>query len=124
MKKKKKEIEIVDPVSSEMERLTVLFDNIDPDKKNLCKNLIQNAAFMSVSLQKLQEDLNESGWVEEYQNGENQCGRKPSSTAQIYNKLISNYNNVIKQLIGLLPNNEKELAKDAVDPMTSFLMDK
>ncbi|MCH4205181.1 MAG: hypothetical protein LKF53_02155 [Solobacterium sp.] len=126
MKKRKisTKIEEVDDVSAEVKRLSSLFEHIDNDHKSLCQDLIQNAAFMSVSLRTLQDDIKINGWVEEYQNGEFQSGRKPSSTANVYNKLISNYNMVIKQLIALLPDSEKENAEKSVDPMTDFLMSK
>jgi hypothetical protein len=36
--------------SYEVKRLNQIFANIDKEKKDLCKKLIENAAFMSVSL--------------------------------------------------------------------------
>lgn len=118
---KNKKIDKETLISTEFDRLLNIFKDIPKDRNELCTNLMQNAAFMVISLQELQTDLRINGWIEEYQNGENQYGRKPSSAAQVYNKLISNYNNIIKQLVGLLPDDKQEIAKATVDPMMEFL---
>lgn len=65
--------------------------------------LIQNAAFMRVALDDLQEIIAEQGPVEQYQNGANQYGTKQSAALQSYNSLVKNYAAVIKNLFGLLP---------------------
>lgn len=115
------ELSIDEKISMEIDRLNSIFDNIAEDKKSLCSQLIQNAAFMAISLKELQEDMNKKGMVEEYQNGPNQSGTRISPSAQIYTKMIANYNAVIKQLIALLPSSDKLPAKTATDPMALFL---
>ena len=50
---------------------------------------------MKVTLEDLQEAINENGVTEEYQNGANQRGIKQSATLQSYNALIKNYASVI-----------------------------
>jgi len=109
--------------SYEVKRLNQIFANIDKEKKDLCKKLIENAAFMSVSLQDLQKVIKEDGWVEEYQNGANQKGKKTGSAAQLYIKLSNNYRQVIADLVKLLPRSEQELARMSSDPMLDFLND-
>lgn len=109
--------------SYEVKRLNQIFANIDKEKKDLCKKLIENAAFMSVSLQDLQKTIKEDGWVEEYQNGANQKGKKTGSAAQLYIKLSNNYRQVIADLVKLLPRSEQELARMSSDPMLDFLND-
>jgi hypothetical protein len=109
--------------SYEVNRLKKIFKNIDKDKQDLCKKLIENAAFMSVSLQDLQKVIKEDGWVEEYQNGANQKGKKTGSAAQLYIKLSNNYRQVIADLVKLLPRSEQELARMSSDPMLDFLND-
>ena len=117
---KNKKIDKETLISTEFDRLLNIFKDIPKDRNELCTNLMQNAAFMVISLRELQDDLRVNGWIEEYQNGENQSGRKPSSASQVYNKLISNYNNIIKQLVGLLPDDKQESVKATVDPMMEF----
>ncbi len=108
-------------INAEIERLTKIFANIDKDKKDLCQQLIQNAAFMAVSLRDLQEQIKIDGWVEDYQNGANQKGRKVGSAAVQYTKLVNNYRQTIGDLCKLLPKSEQELARMSSDPMNRFL---
>ena len=69
--------------------------------------LLQNAAFMAITLEDLQETINAEGATDEYQNGANQRGIKQSATLQSYNALIKNYTTVIKTLSSILPPEEK-----------------
>ena len=108
-------------IKAEIKRLTKIFANIDEDKRELCQQLIQNAAFMAVSLRDLQEQIKIDGWVEEYQNGATQKGRKTGSAAVLYTKLINNYRQTIGDLCKLLPKGEQELARMSSDPMANFL---
>ena len=108
-------------IKAEIKRLTKIFANIDEDKRDLCEQLIQNAAFMAVSLRDLQEQIKIDGWVEDYQNGANQKGRKVGSAAVQYTKLVNNYRQVIADLCKLLPKGEQELARISSDPMADFL---
>ena len=108
-------------IKAEIEKLTLIFKNIDPDKKELCTHLIENAAFMSVSLEDLQEQIKRDGWVETYQNGCNQKGKKTGSAAMLYQKLINSYRQTVRDLCQLLPKSEQELARMTTDPMADFL---
>jgi len=108
-------------IKAEIRRLSKIFANIDEDKRELCEQLVQNAAFMAVSLRELQEQIKIDGWVEDYQNGANQKGRKTGSAAVLYTKLINNYRQVIGDLCKLLPKGEQELARISSDPMANFL---
>ena len=58
---------------------------------------------MTVELTKLENYISIHGVSEEYQNGENQYGKKMSTEASAYNTMIKNYTSIIKQLCELLP---------------------
>lgn len=88
-------------ISKEVARLKKLFKNIPKDTTNAVLALIKNAAFMTVTLEDLQEKINQQGPVSEYQNGENQWGTKKSPEVEIYNTMIKNLSTVIKQLTDL-----------------------
>lgn len=122
--KKKKVLSKDERISEEQKRLSKIFKNIGGDKQELCFQLIQNASFMYATLLELQQTINENGAIEAYQNGPDQSGTRIAPAAQIYTKLIANYNAVIKQLLSLLPPSEKELAKIGLDPMAEFLNSK
>jgi hypothetical protein len=69
-------------------------------------SLIRNAAFMTVTLQDLQAEINENGVMSEYKNGEHQWGTKKSPQVEIYNTMIKNHASITKQLTDLLPKNK------------------
>lgn len=95
-------------VKKETERLRKLFKDLDANKLKTVDALIARAAFITVSLQELEEQLNRDGWVEEYQNGRNQCGLKKSAAAEVHIGLTKNLNAIMKQLLDLVPATQKE----------------
>ena len=91
-------------IKCEIKRLKKIFENLSQDASAVAEKLIENAAFMAVSLNELQGLINEHGYTEEYQNGANQSGIKKSSEVEIYNTMIKNFNTTMKQLIDMLPD--------------------
>lgn len=97
-------------INKEFKRISKFFENADGNQRALVAPLLQNAAFMAVTLEDLQETINAEGATEVYQNGANQQGVKQSATLQSYNALIKNYTTVIKTLSAVLPPEEKHTA--------------
>lgn len=108
-------------IKKEIRKLNGLFKNIEPKLKKVVQPLIEKAAFMSTTLDDLQEHINENGVTEEYKNGENQYGTKKSPQVEIYNTMIKNYSSVIKQLTDLVP---KEAPKEEDDGFNEFVNSK
>lgn len=90
-------------VKKEKARLNKLFEDLEPNKLQTCQALIDRAAFITVSLEDLETQLNEIGWTEYYQNGETQSGWKKSAAADVHISLTKNLNTIIKQLLELVP---------------------
>ena len=65
---------------------------------------------MSVTLKELQETINEQGSIELFVNGKQQMLREHPAIKS-YNALIKNYNSTIKQLLELMPAEEKKSSK-------------
>ena len=100
MAKKKKETRI-----SEVQRkLEKLCEGLSEKKKAIALPLISQAAFMQVTLDDLQKEINEAGCVEGYQNGENQSGNKATAALQAYNSMVKNYAGVCERLDRILPD--------------------
>ena len=104
-----------------MTRLNGLLNKLDSKKKKAVDSLIKNAAFMTVILEDLQEEINENGVTEKYQNGANQFGVKKSSAVEVYNTMIKNHVQVMKQLMDLPPREE---LKSEDDGFEDFVMNK
>ena len=99
-------------IKKEVTKLTGIFKNLSTGTKNSITNLINEAAFMSVSLSELRKIINEKGYTEIYQNGENQKGVKKSAEVDIYNNFIKQYMAIMKQLLELLPKSEVAVAEN------------
>ena len=60
--------------------------------------MISRAAFLSIMADKLERDITENGYEQEYQNGENQRGMKKSAAAELHVSYSKNLFAVMKQL--------------------------
>ena len=98
-------------IRKETARLKKIFKGLDPNKLQTVDALIGRAAFITVSLQELEEQLNQTGWVEEYFNGRNQSGIKKSAAAEVHISLTKNLNAIMKQLLDLVPPAQREESK-------------
>lgn len=98
-------------IAEELQRISVFFEEAEENKRAIITPLLQNAAFMKITLEDLQEIINAEGVTDIYQNGANQHGVKQSATLQSYNSLIKNYAGVIKTLSQMLPPEKKQSVK-------------
>ena len=94
-------------IAKEKRRLQKIFKGLEENKLKTCQALIARAAFITISLEDLEEQLNETGWVETYQNGESQYGLKKAAAADVHISLTKNLNAIIKQLLELVPPAQK-----------------
>ena len=101
-------MEKIERIAKEKERLLDIFQDLEENKFQTCAALIDRAAFITVSLQDLEEQLNLTGWVEPYQNGEKQSGMKKAAAADVHISLTKNLNTIIKQLLELVPPAQKK----------------
>lgn len=95
-------------IDRETKRLTEIFKDLDENKRKTITTLIDRAAFITVSLQELEEELKTTGWTEEYQNGQYQYGVKKSAAADVHISLTKNLNTIMKQLLDLVPQKQKQ----------------
>lgn len=112
-----KELTKEERIKKKLRGIKRLYHDLPDNKKKLTEDLMYNAAFMAVTLEDLQAEINESGCVEEYKNGENQTGMKQSAAMQSYNATVRNYTAAIDRLDKMLPLQHKkskldELLKD------------
>lgn len=91
--------------TKEKNKLEKIFKAVlDDDDYKKVEGLIENAAFMRVSLRELQQNVQEHGFIEIYQNGPDQSGTKDSTYLKAYNNMLKSYNTTIKQLIAAAPS--------------------
>ena len=81
----------------------------------LAQTEIKRAAFLTVLLEILEKDISKYGYEEEYQNGQNQKGKKKTVSADLYATYMKNLITVMKQLHSVLDNVDDGEDGDAFD---------
>lgn len=104
-------------IKQEINRVKKLYKDFPRDKVKAIEGLINEAAFMKITLQETREDLIKFGMTEMFEQG-SQSFKRERPEVKIYTTLIQRYSNVMKQLIDLLPEREKNEEKDE---LTEFL---
>lgn len=94
-------------IKKETQRLKKLFRDLPENKHRMAEKLIENASFMSITLDELKEDIKIYGVKETYVNGKDQYGFKESIESKTYNTMVKNYMSIIKQLNDMLPEQKK-----------------
>ena len=107
-------------IKKERVKLLKMFKEMDENIKKNVEKLIDNAAWMAVSLEELRAQIDEEGYVEVYTNGANQSGVKDSSYVKTYAVMIKNYNSIVKLLLDQLPQQQQQTG----DALAKFLLKK
>lgn len=93
-------------IKNEVDRLSKNYAEIDKKKRAIIRGLIQRAAFMRVTLNELEEDLNENGFIEPFSQGDQTPYDRKRPAADLYNTMNANYQKIIKQMTDMLPKDE------------------
>lgn len=106
-------------ISKEERRLKKYYKEVKPDKRAVTDGLIRRAAFMRISLEDMEVDLDVNGFYELFSQSENQDPyERERPVARQYQSMNKNYQSIIKQLTDLLP---KELPKEDGDDFDEFV---
>lgn len=108
-------------IKKEVSRLRKLFKDIDENKKKLVLALIDDIAFLTVTMQDLRESIVREGTTVEYKNGENQYGTKQSPDAQLYLAMSQKQTQAMKILLECMPKTQP-MAND--DGFNDFLKER
>ena len=104
-------------IKQEINRIKKLYKELPKDKLKVIEGLITEASFMKLTLEETRDDLFINGLTELFEQG-TQCFNRERPEVKIYTTMIQRYSNVMKQLIDLLPVEEK---KDEKDQLLEFL---
>ncbi|MBE2905396.1 hypothetical protein NST18_12885 [Anoxybacillus sp. FSL W8-0104] len=119
---KRKEMTKEERITREEKRLRKSYKDLPKDKMQVVEGLIRRAAFMRVTLEDMEKDLDENGFVEMFtQSEKTEPYERERPVARLYNTMNKNYQSIIKQLTDLLP---KEEVKDDDDGFESFVMER
>lgn len=100
-------------IKEEEDRLKKIYKNIEDNKKDTVIGLIQRLAYLRVTLEDFEKDLDQNGFVELFQQGEKQSPyERKRPVADLYNTMNTAYQKGIKQLTDLLPKEIKVADED------------
>jgi len=106
----------VERIKKEERRLRRIYKKIDKDNKAIIDGLIQRAAYMRVTLEDYEVDLDEKGYVELFSQSEKTDPyERERPVARLYNTMNKNYQSIIKQLSDLVPKQEVKPKDDGFD---------
>lgn len=104
-------------IKQEINRIKKLYKDFPKEKSKVLEGLINESAFIKVSLEELRDNLLKNGFTEVFEQGEQRFNRERPEV-KIYTTFIQRYSNVMKQLIDLLP---VEVKKEEADELLEFL---
>ncbi len=102
-------------IEEEYNRIAPLFDEVQINKRTVVQGLIESAAFLKIQLEDYQDDLNKNGYTDEFRQSEKLSSyERERSTARLYNATVKNYQAMIRQLVDLIPDEQKKKAEDEI----------
>lgn len=104
-------------IKQEINRIKKLYKDFPKEKSKVLEGLINESAFIKISLEELRDNLLKNGFTEVFEQGEQRFNRERPEV-KIYTTFIQRYSNVMKQLIDLLP---VEVKKEEADELLKFL---
>ena len=104
-------------IKQEVNRIKKLYKEFNKDKAKILEGLINEAAFMKLTLEEIRIDISKNGLTELFEQGEQKFNRERPEVKQ-YTTFIQRYSQVMKQLIDLLPPEEK---KEEEDKLMAFV---
>src|SRR5690554_1553061 len=105
-------------IKREITRLKKMFADLPEDRRRVAEGLLQEAAFMRVTLEETRDVIDREGVVELFEQGSQRFVREHPAT-KVYAAMINRYSAVVKQLIDLLPTAEK--GKTEADELIEFV---
>lgn len=106
-------------IEAEVKRLTHIFKNADSKKLDTVKGLIDECAFMRITLGELRAAIDQNGTIDEMPQGEYSIIRE-SPYVKTYHTMVQRYTTASEKLLGLLPKDERPLSdNDGFDSFTN-----
>ncbi|MFA7256803.1 MAG: hypothetical protein WC047_04445 [Kiritimatiellales bacterium] len=91
-------------ISRELKRLNKIYNDLDKNEKSVIEGLIRRAAYMRITLEDYEKDLDEGGYVEQFCQSEKMDPYdRERPVARLYNSMNKNYQSIMKQLADALP---------------------
>lgn len=112
----------VERIKKEKDKLNIIFTDIPENKKRLCAKLIENAAFMAVTLEDLQDIVNTEGAIMVAKNGNGFEITQEHPAQKSYVGMLAKYSSVINQLQNLLPDQKSDSLTKAGENLAKMVV--
>ena len=89
-------------IKQEIERLTTYFGELPPEKVRVAIPLIERVAFMTITLQLLEEEVKAKGPVVTFKNGSQKMTIE-NPAQKSYNTMVNRYTAAYAKLVEMLP---------------------
>jgi hypothetical protein len=107
-------------IKKEESRLRRIYVKIDKDNKAIIDGLIRRAAYMRITLEDWEEDIDLNGYFEMFtQSEKTEPYERERPVIRLYNTMNKNYQSIIKQLSDLVPKYEPTPKDDGFDDFVS-----
>lgn len=108
---RKNELSKEEKIKREKARIKRALSDLDKNKLAVVSPLIDTVAFTVVSIEELQQQINENGYTVEYKNGENQFGTKQSDEVKTLLAMQKNLTAAIKTLADIAPASKSKKSR-------------
>ena len=102
--------------NTEDKRIRVIYKDLDKSINAVMDGLIRRAAYMRVTLEDYEKDLDENGYIEMFSQSEKTDPyERERPVARLYNTMNKNYQSIMKQVMDQLPKGEVKVVDDGFD---------
>ncbi len=98
-------------IKQEINKFKKIYKDLEKEKFKTIEGLISDAAFLKITLCELKEDILENGLTELFEQGEQSFYRERPEV-KTYSTFLQRYTGVMKQLIDLMPQSQKNNEND------------
>lgn len=103
-------------INAEEKRLRRIYKDLPKDTRAIIDGLIRRAAYMRITLEDYEKDIDENGYMEMFsQSDKTDPYERERPVARLYNSMTKNYQSAIKQLDDKLPKAEIKAVDDGFD---------
>jgi predicted transcriptional regulator len=109
-------------IKKEVKRLSGIYRDLDKNTRASLESLIKRAAYMRITLEDYEKDLDEKGYIEQFSQSKDLAPyERERPVARLYNAMNKNYQSIMKQLSDSLPD---ALPPDVSDSIMKFAFGK
>lgn len=108
-------------IKREKNKIKKILSDVPESKIKLNERLIENVAFMGVTLEDLQKQINEEGSVITAKNGNGFDVTQEHPAQKAYVAMMAKYSPAMSQLMSLLPDNKTDSVTKAGEKLAKFV---